>query len=196
MIENRISLCGEKNMRVITGTARGRKLETLEGEDVIRPTADRVKEAMFSIVQFELENARVLDLFAGSGQLGIEALSRGAKIATFVDSDRNAIEVIKSNLKKTELFQNSVVLSADSFNFAARSKDEFDIILLDPPYNNAMVQKALPLVSPLCSQNGIVICETDSKEELPKVADDLELIKEYKYSNVKLTTYRKTQRGE
>lgn len=183
-------------MRVITGTARGRKLETLEGEDVIRPTADRVKEAMFSIVQFELENARVLDLFAGSGQLGIEALSRGAKIATFVDSDKNAIEVIKSNLKKTELFQNSVVLSADSFNFAARSKDEFDIILLDPPYNNAMVQKALPLVSPLCSQNGIVICETDSKEELPKVADDLELIREYKYSNVKLTTYRKTQRGE
>ncbi|MEG1835215.1 MAG: 16S rRNA (guanine(966)-N(2))-methyltransferase RsmD [Oscillospiraceae bacterium] len=196
MIENRISLCGEKNMRVITGTARGRKLETLEGEDVIRPTADRVKEAMFSIVQFELENARVLDLFAGSGQLGIEALSRGAKIATFVDSDRNAIEVIKSNLKKTELFQNSVVLSADSFNFAARSKDEFDIILLDPPYNNDMVQKSLPLVSPLCSQNGIVICETDSKEELPKVADDLELIREYKYSNVKLTTYRKTQRGE
>ncbi|MEG1551072.1 MAG: RsmD family RNA methyltransferase, partial [Oscillospiraceae bacterium] len=102
----------------------------------------------------------------------------------------------KSNLKKTELFQNSVVLSADSFNFAARSKDEFDIILLDPPYNNDMVQKSLPLVSPLCSQNGIVICETDSKEELPKVADDLELIREYKYSNVKLTTYRKTQRGE
>ena len=103
-------------MRVITGTAKGRRLDTLEGMDV-RPTADRVKEGMFSSIQFELENSLVLDLFGGSGQLGIEALSRGARAAVFVDNSKKSIEIIKSNLRKTGFEEKSLVFNINSEDF-------------------------------------------------------------------------------
>lgn len=120
-------------MRVITGFAKGRKLRTLSGEDV-RPTTDRVKEALFSIIQFEIEGRRVLDLFAGSGQLGIEALSRGAASAVFVDSSRDSIEVVRENLNTTQLAQSAQVIQMDSLAFLAGQCGPFDIALLDPPY--------------------------------------------------------------
>ena len=104
-------------MRVIAGTARGKNLAALPGEDVTRPTINRVKEAMFSSVQFLLPGARVLDLFAGSGQLGIEALSRGAKFAVFVDASREAQEVIRANLQSTGLAQKSRVAAMDALGF-------------------------------------------------------------------------------
>lgn len=109
---------GVVRMRVITGFAKGRKLRTLSGEDV-RPTTDRVKEALFSIIQFEIEGRRVLDLFAGSGQLGIEALSRGAASAVFVDSSRDSIEVVRENLNTTQLAQSAQVMQMDSLAFLA-----------------------------------------------------------------------------
>ena len=119
-------------MRVITGTARGRVLKTLEGEDV-RPTTDRVKEAVFSIIQFEIEGRRVLDLFAGSGQLGIEALSRGAVSATFVVLSTASLSAVYINHEDTKRGGNAKVIQTDALSFLKLTKDKFDIVFLDPP---------------------------------------------------------------
>lgn len=177
-------------MRVITGTARGRKLRTLEGDDIVRPTTDRVKEAMFSIVQFELQGAKVLDLFAGSGQLGIEALSRGADNAVFVDKNIEAFETVKENLKLTGLYQKSTVLNADSVSYIKNSKLKFDLVIIDPPYNRGLTQEVLPYAANCCNDTATIICETDFNEELPEKAGDFIKYKEYKYSKTKLTTYK------
>lgn len=177
-------------MRVITGSARGRTLITLEGGDVVRPTTDRVKEAMFSILQFELEGRRVLDLFAGSGQLGIEALSRGAAKCTFVDSDFKAVEVVQKNLEHTHLKENAVVLKADSLNYIRTTSDVFDIVLLDPPYGTGQLQKALALLDGRIAEGGVVVCEMPYGEDLPETAGGLTLFKRYKYSKTELAVYR------
>lgn len=177
-------------MRVITGTARGRKLKTLEGGEVIRPTTDRVKEAMFSIVQFELPGARVLDLFAGSGQLGIEALSRGAQSAVFVDNNAEAFETVKENLKTTGLYKNAEVLNTDSISFIKNSKLKFDLIIIDPPYKKGVSQEVLPYAAECCTDGATIICETDFSEELPDDLGSFVKHKEYKYSKTKLTTYK------
>ncbi len=182
-------------MRVITGTARGRNLLTLPGEDV-RPTTDRVKEAMFSIIQFEVEGSQVLDLFAGSGQLGIEALSRGAAYATFVDSSNESVDCVKSNLQKTNLKTNSCVVKTDAFSFLKTSTGSFDIAFIDPPYSKGLVQMALPLVALRMNDNGVIICEHPYGEEMPESAGDFSLYREYKYGKVALSVYRKTEGDE
>lgn len=176
-------------MRVITGSARGRRLITLEGEDV-RPTTDKVKEALFSIIQFELEGRKVLDLFAGSGQLGIEALSRGAKSAVFVDLSKKSVEVIKQNLENTGFSKNAIVLNTDSLAFAASRAEKYDIAFLDPPYRTGLLQKALPLTASIMNEGGIIICEAPFEEELPENVGDFAMTKEYKYGKIKLVTYR------
>ena len=186
MIINEAVIC----LRVITGSARGRQLRTLEGDDV-RPTTDRVKEAMFSIVQFEIEGRRVLDLFAGSGQLGIEALSRGAKEATFVDREKRAVAVVKENLAKTGLDGQSVIVQTDAFSFLRMTGSEFDLVFLDPPYGTGMLQKALGMLSSCVAQGGTVICEHPYGEEMPEEAEKLKLYRTYKYGKTALTTYRK-----
>ncbi len=177
-------------MRVITGSARGRRLITLEGEDV-RPTTDKVKEALFSIIQFEIEGRKVLDLFAGSGQLGIEALSRGASSAVFVDLSRQAVEVIKKNLEATGFTKNAVVLNTDSIAFATTRAESYDIAFLDPPYGKGLLQKALPLVASIMNEGGVIVCEAPYEEEIPEAAGDFSLVKTYKYGKIKLATYRK-----
>lgn len=176
-------------MRVITGTARGRRLITLEGEDV-RPTTDRVKEALFSIIQFEIEGRKVLDLFAGSGQLGIEALSRGAKSAVFVDLSKKSVEVVKQNLESTGLGKNAIVLNTDSIAFAASRADRYDVAFLDPPYRTGLLQKALPLTANIMNEGGVIVCEAPFDEELPETAGNFKMTKEYKYGKIKLVTYR------
>lgn len=176
-------------MRVITGTARGRRLITLEGNDV-RPTTDKVKEALFSIIQFELEGRKVLDLFAGSGQLGIEALSRGAASAVFVDLSRKSIEVIKQNLENTGLGKTAIVLNTDSIAFVSSRADKYDIAFLDPPYKTGLLQKALPLMANIMNEGGVIICEAAYDEELPERAGTFIKAKEYKYGKIKLATYR------
>ena len=138
-------------MRVITGTARGRVLRTLEGEDV-RPTTDRVKEAVFSIIQFEIEGRRVLDLFAGSGQLGIEALSRGAASATFVDMSKDSLSAVKYNLEHTKLGDNAKVVQTDALSFLKLTKDKFDIVFLDPPYASSLVTDSMKLLSDVVAE--------------------------------------------
>lgn len=181
-------------MRVITGLARGRVLKTLEGEDV-RPTTDRVKEAIFSIIQFEIEGREVLDLFAGSGQLGIEALSRGAAYATFTDLSKDAVSVIKSNLLSTGLHKNSAVLQSDAMTFLRNSRKKFDIIFMDPPYSKGILQKALPLAAEVVNDGGVIICEHPYGEELPETAGSFAVYRTYKYGKLGVTVYRLGEGG-
>lgn len=182
-------------MRVITGIARGKKLITLEGTDV-RPTSDMVKEAIFSIVQFEVSGANVLDLFAGSGQLGIEALSRGASLAVFVDSNTDSVKVVRENLKNTGLAQNSRVVAMDSFAYLGGCKDKFDIVFIDPPYSKDIITQILPKVVEKMSENGIIVCEHDKKDLLPEESGDFCRFRTYSYGRIALTTYRRRNEEE
>lgn len=178
-------------MRVITGSARGRKLRTPSGGEIVRPTTDKVKEAMFSIVQFELENAVVLDAFAGSGQLGIEALSRGARHAYFTEENKTAYQVVRSNLQTTGLSERATLLQTDVFSFLVRTEECFDVVFSDPPYEKGLTERILPLISARCRAGALVMCETATVEELPVSVGGLFKQREYKYGKTKLTTYRK-----
>lgn len=175
-------------MRVITGSARGRKLKTLEGLDV-RPTTDMVKEAVFTIIQFRVPYASMLDLFAGCGQMGIEALSRGASRVVFVDSSRQSQAVIKENLTATGLMKQSRVIADDVVSFLSHASDKYDIIFLDPPYDDGYAPKVLPLLENVLAPGGIVLFEHRYKEEFPETVGGLVLKKNYKYGKIAVTTY-------
>lgn len=176
-------------MRVITGSAKGRRLETLSGEDV-RPTTDRIKEAVFSITQFQIQGRSFLDLFAGSGQMGIEALSRGAESATFIDSKKQAVAIIKKNLDTARLAHRAKVFNMDSLSFLAVKKDKFDLAFLDPPYKTGLLQKALEMVPAVMKKSGVIICENPMDEELPGELSDFLLDRQYRYGKIKITTYK------
>ena len=182
-------------MRVITGIARGRKLKTLETLDV-RPTTDMVKEAIFSTVQFEIEGSVVLDLFSGSGQMGIEALSRGAAYAYFVVSARNSCDITRDNLMSTELQTNSRVANMDSLDFLKNAKYTFDLAFLDPPYKKGLIEKALPLLEPKMSDTGKVLCEHEVGLLLPEQVGKLSIKKKYKYGKIEVTMYAVSEADE
>ena len=179
-------------MRVITGTARGRRLLTLEGEDV-RPTTDRVKEAVFSIIQFETEGRAFLDLFAGSGQMGIEALSRGAKEAVFVDSAKKSVGIIRENLASTNLAQNAKVCQLDWQSFLSMNTAKFDIAFLDPPYGSDLLDQALEMIAAfdICRAHGIIVAESAADKVLPTLAPPYRLYREYRYGQIKLTVFHR-----
>ncbi len=177
------------HMRIITGSARGKKLQSLEGERV-RPTPDRVKEALFNIIQFDLEGRRVLDLFAGSGQLGLEAISRGAREAVFVDSSRDSVSVVEKNIAATGFGEQAKVVNADFASFLSRNPQPFDIALLDPPYRTGLLQQALPQVATVMNLGGTILCEHPSDEELPLSAGDFVKVRSYRYGKILLTVYR------
>lgn len=179
-------------MRVITGKARGVQLKTPEGM-LTRPTTDRVKEALFSIIQFEIPGARVLDLFGGTGQLGIEALSRGAKKAVFVDAREEACKLIRENLNRTRLSQDGQVVRSDYLQYLERCKDRFDIILLDPPYAEVFLENALKRITEIdiLESNGIIVAERPVGKELPWEFEGYVRSKDYKYGKTLLTVYRK-----
>ncbi|MEG0750679.1 MAG: 16S rRNA (guanine(966)-N(2))-methyltransferase RsmD [Oscillospiraceae bacterium] len=181
---------GKDNMKVITGSARGKNLATLIGGDIVRPTSQRVKEGMFSAVQFHIAGARVLDMFAGCGQLGIEALSRGAALAVFVDESRDAAAVVTQNLKNAELYSSARVISTESLRFAKFCKEKFDIVFIDPPYRSELALPSLELVAPIVSDGGFVFVEADRRTEFPDVVGALSLHKRYKYGNVSVWLYR------
>ena len=179
-------------MRVITGKARGINLKTPEGLQT-RPTADRVKEALFSIIQFDIPGARVLDLFGGTGQLGIEALSRGAKSATFVDASNTACNLIRENLKRTRLQEEGRVICSDYLAFLGRCSEKFDIIFLDPPYAEVFLENALNRITEIdiLQSGGIIITERPLEKELSMDFPGYSRSKDYKYGKVLLTIYRK-----
>jgi len=179
-------------MRVITGKARGVTLKTPDGMQT-RPTADRVKEALFSAIQFEVPAANVLDLFGGTGQLGIEALSRGAKHAVFVDQSEQACRLIRENLRRTRLEQDALVVRSDYMAYLTRCREKFQIIFLDPPYAEEFLENSLKMITEIdiLQSGGIIVAERPLGKELPYEFQGYSRSKDYKYGNTLITIYRK-----
>ena len=179
-------------MRVISGKARGATLNTPDGM-LTRPTADRVKEALFSIIQFDVPGSKVLDLFGGTGQLGIEALSRGAMSATFVDSQKTACTLIRENLKRTRLEDSAKVVCSDYADFLKKSCETYDIILLDPPYAEKFLENALKMITEIdiLQSGGIIVTERPVEKNLDLDFPGYTRSKDYKYSSTILSIYRK-----
>ena len=179
-------------MRVITGKARGIVLKTPAGM-LTRPTADRVKEAIFNIIQFDVPTASVLDLFGGTGQLGIEALSREAKCAVFVDEREEACRLIRENLKRTKLERYGRVIRSDYMAFLRSCKEKFDIILLDPPYAEVFLENSLKMITEIdiLQSGGIIVTERPLGKELPWEFPGYTRSRDYKYGNTLITIYKK-----
>ena len=179
-------------MRVITGKARGVNLKTPEGLQT-RPTTDRVKEALFSVIQFDIPGANVLDLFGGTGQLGIEALSRGAKRAVFVDESDKACRLIRENLRRTRMEQEGTVVRGDYLAYLGRCAEKFDIIFLDPPYAEVFLENALKRITEIdiLQSGGIIVTERPLGKDLPFEFEGYARSKDYKYGNTLITLYRK-----
>lgn len=175
-------------MRIIAGEKRGARLKTLDG-DPTRPTLERVKEAVFSSVQFLLPGAVVLDLFAGSGQMGLEALSRGAARCTFVDENSAASAIQKENARTAGLFEKSRFVSMQAEAFLQQSRDKYDVIFLDPPYNEGYFPGLLQKVALLCAPGATVVCETELGANMPDEVDGLKKKKQHKYGTVLVTRY-------
>ena len=179
-------------MRVISGTARGRKLKELAGQET-RPTTDMVKEALFNIIQFELEGRRVLDLYAGTGQLAVEALSRGAASAVLVDHRTDAVKLIRENLALCGFQDRARVVQADAPSFLETVTEKFHIVFLDPPYDSGLLKISLERVTrfDILTEHGIIICESRREDVLPEAAAPYVKGREYRYGKIKLTLYRR-----
>ncbi len=179
-------------MRVITGKARGVVLKTPDGL-ATRPTADRVKEALFSIIQFDIPGAKVLDLFAGTGQLGIEALSREASCAVFVDEREEACHLIRDNLKRVRMESDAAVIRSDYMAFLRSCREKFDIILLDPPYAEVFLENSLKIITEIdiLQSGGIIVTERPVGKDLPWSFPGFSRSKDYKYGKTLLSIYRK-----
>jgi len=178
-------------MRVISGSAKGRKLKEPDGND-IRPTSGMVKESIFNIIQFDIEGRNVLDLFAGTGQLGIEALSRGAKNVVFVESKQDAVKLIWRNLKHCGFEQSARVVFRDALKFLD-GEEKFDLVFVDPPYSTGLAGKVLTKITEVdkLNTNGIIIFEIEAKAVLPEVSPPYFLHKEYKYGKTKILRYER-----
>ncbi len=176
-------------MRIISGQARGTILYTLEG-DSTRPTLDRVKESLFNIIQSKIKESIVLDLFAGSGALGIETLSRGAKKLVLCDKSKQAINIIKKNLEKTRLSKNAIIINDDYKNAIKKMEDKFDIIFIDPPYMEDIAVKSVKdiIENNLLNEEGLIILETDDEQreiqQLQKINVNVQDLR--RYGRVKL----------
>ena len=179
-------------MRVITGIARGRRLKEPQGLET-RPTTDRVKEGLFNVLQFDIEGRKVLDLFAGTGQLGIECLSRGAASAVFVDRRPDAAALTRENLKLCDLTDRSRVVAGDSMEFLKAAREKYDLIFLDPPYASDLLKKAMETIPAIdiVTENGIIVCENGSTTGWPEVEPPYRLQKEYRYGKVRTALYRR-----
>lgn len=179
-------------MRIITGRAKGIRLKTLEG-DATRPTSERVKEAIFSMIQFDLEGRSVLDLFSGSGQMALEAISRGAASAVLVDRSRDAIKIIEDNVQKTKLGGYCTVRQSDCMDFIRRNQGcRFDIVFLDPPYASGLYCTAIQalLDCDMLKPTSMIVCESDQDEifkDRADLAEQFTVKKQSKYSKTVIT---------
>lgn len=188
-------------MRIISGTARGTKLYTLEGS-ATRPTLDRIKESLFSIIQSKIPESIVLDLFAGSGALGLETLSRGASFCVFCDHSKKASNIVKQNIEKTNFIDKSKLYTADyktCINQLKHENSKFDIIFLDPPYDSNLINQSVNKIieNNLLSENGIIVAETDNDtviEDLKQLNIDTYDIR--KYGRVKVLLLKGVKNGD
>lgn len=183
-------------MRIISGCRRGHKLHEFAGSDV-RPTTDRVKEAIFNLIQFYVPNAVVLDMFAGSGALSFEALSRGAQRAVLLDSDKNSVAIIKKNISELRFNDLCEVRTQSCFDFAKICKDKFDIIFLDPPYNKGFIEPVLTSIyeNDLLSAEGIIVLESDDTDFKSNFSG-FQILKQKKYGRTYITIYCKIKNGD
>lgn len=177
-------------MRIISGKAKGTKLYTLQGDNT-RPTLDRVKESIFNIIQNQIPEAIVLDLFAGSGAIGLEMLSRGAKKAILCDKSKEAIAIIKKNIEKTHMEEKIELYNTDFKECIEKvSKEKFDIIYIDPPYETNFIEKSLEKIikTNIIQENGIIILETDDEKRIKKEIEkiDVTIIDERKYGRANI----------
>lgn len=179
-------------MRVISGTARGLKLTSPEGLNT-RPTLDRVKEALFSMLTPYVMNAAVLDLFAGSGALGIEALSRGAEKAFFVDESKAAEAAVRTNLEKSRLAEKAVFVRSDALAYLGVCRENFSLIFMDPPYGGGLYERALGLIDEkkLLTEDGIIAVEWDEAVHCPEFPSCYERVKDKRYGRVHITLLRR-----
>ncbi len=179
-------------MRVITGTARGRKLGELKGQET-RPTTGKVKEGVFSALQFDLEGRRTLDLFAGTGQLGIEALSRGAASCTFVDRRKDAAELVRNNLAACGLAERAQVVCADAMGYLTSLRTKYDLIFLDPPYADDVLERAVAHIArfDILAPHGIMVAECPAEKTLPALSAPYGIYREYRYGRIKVTVYHR-----
>lgn len=173
------------HMRVIAGIYKGRQLKSPKSE-VVKPTLDRVKEAMFGSIQFYLKNARVLDLFCGSGALGIEALSRGARVVEFVDKDIDSIKLVKENLMNID--SNAILHHDDYLNYLSKIKEGFDVIFIDPPYATNFAKQAIEYIDEksLLNNGGILIWEKAFSSHIDLQLKNLSIVKIKKYGTVQV----------
>ena len=187
-----ICFAGGLNLRIIAGAARGLKLLSLDGLDT-RPTLDRVKEPLFSMLMPYIEEKNVLDLFSGSGALGLEALSRGAKKCTFVDKNPKCRNIIEANINKARFSEKSTVKTVDFAKFLSGCTDKFDLVFLDPPYAEVFLENALRKISEIdiLSDSGIIICERPAEKQLPGDFSGLLHYRDYRYGKAAVTLYRK-----
>ena len=181
-------------MRVITGSAGGRRLLELEGLET-RPTTGRVKEGVFSALQFDIEGRRVLDLFAGTGQMGIECLSRGAASAVFVDQRKDAFEVVKKNLALTDLQDRAQVVCGNARDFVARACGGFDLVFLDPPYASGLLEELLERITApgfdILNPYGIIVAEHPAEKRLPAPPPLFRPLRTYRYGKIAVTLLRR-----
>ena len=177
-------------MKVISGIAHGKNIETLEGLET-RPTIARVKEGIFSSVQFQIPGAKVLDLFAGSGQMGIECLSRGAASCVFVDSSKEAVNVITRNVKNCGLTAGAKIVNTRSQSYINSTAENFDIVFLDPPYNMGILDEIMKKVYEIVNPGGIIIAESELGWNLKEEINGLTEIKRFKYGKVAVTKFQK-----
>lgn len=180
-------------MRIISGRARGTKLMTLEGLDT-RPTTDRVKESLFNLLQYDFYNKRILDLFAGSGALGLEGISRGATSATFVDMNKACIEIVRKNAEKTRSLEEAKFVQGDCLTAIHRlEKDTLDLIFMDPPYSKGHVEPILEAIvhDGVLKVDGLIVIE-HAKNDVWNLPETLELVKTRTYGITSLTIYRRT----
>lgn len=184
-------------MRVITGTARGRRLGELKGQET-RPTTGKVKEGIFSALQFDIEGRSVLDLFAGTGQMGIEALSRGAKSCVFVDRRADAVKLVRDNLSVCGLADKAQVVCADAMGYLASVRTKYDLIFLDPPYADDVLERAIAHIArfDILSDGGIIVAECPVEKTLPALSAPYHIHREYRYGRIKATVYHRDEGEE
>ena len=179
-------------MRIISGSARGRKLKEPQGMDT-RPTTDKVKESLFNIIQFELEGRRVLDLFAGTGQLGLEALSRGAEHCAFVDQRREAAALVRENVKLCRFEDRARVVQGEALSFLSACREKFDVVFLDPPYRTDLLKQCVEKIArfDILREHGIIVCESGAEWTVPPLEPPYEAGREYRYGQIKLSLCRR-----